>query len=175
MGKIFALILGMLLLPTCALASEDPFFNPQAQTMDAGNIFKTYEQNKFAFKKNFTDKRMLVAGYIEKVGEGQFDEAGGKGPKMPYVLLKGLFRAYIDDPSGAFDLANITPGDALIVDCSQVSEGTMGFFVRGMCHPVMQTRKANNETRLVWITQDKSVMEYAFTPTTIQKLTSGKK
>ena len=73
-----------------AAFAENPF-RPELNVVNGTELFKEFRINKFAFEKKYAGKTVAVVGYVERVGEGQYQFA--KGPHLPEILLKGLFYA----------------------------------------------------------------------------------
>lgn len=171
MKKVFGLVLAMVLLVGVALA-EESIYNPSAGTMDAPNIFKAMEQNKFAFKKNFADKRILVCGVIDRVDEGKFELMDTNSPKMPEITLKGLFHAFLAEKMEDLDLAELNPNDVFFGICTGFAEGMGGMSVKAKCQPVLVTRRQQDgQFYWVWVTPDKEALDFSFTPQMVERLT----
>ncbi len=163
MKKVFGLVLGVLLFAGAALA-EDGFIKASAQLTDAPELFKALEQNKFAFKKNYGDKKILVGGAVDKVGEGRYDLGDIKSQKLPQIVYKGLFHAFLEGPLGSLDLAEINPGDIFFGICTKISEGEGGLWVKAICQPAMLGRMKNQKNNVVWVTPDKEAQDFFLTP-----------
>lgn len=176
MKKVFGLVLGMLMFAGAAYA-EEGFIKSTAQLTEAANLFKSLEQNKFAFKKNYGDKKILVAGTVEKVGEGRFDLKDFKSKEMPQIIFKGLFHAFLQGTLGSLDLAEINQGDIFYGICTQISEGEMGMWVKAICQPAMLGRKKDQKINVIWVTPDKEAQDFFLTPQGIEMLgiNKGKK
>lgn len=173
MKKVFGLVLTMGLMAGVALAADaNEIFNPAAGSTEAPNIFKAMEQNKFAFKKNFADKKILVGGVIDRVDEGKFERMDTNSPKMPEITLKGLFHAFLAEKMEDLDLAELNPGDYFFGICSGFAEGMGGMSVKAKCQPVMVTRpQQDGQFRRVWLTPDKAALDFSFTPQMVERLT----
>lgn len=171
MRRIFLCLLAIGLWAAVAnAADEKEIFNPTAGTMEAPQIFKAMDQNKFAFKKNFADKKILVGGAVEKVDEGKFELMDMNSPKLPEITLKGLFHAFLAEKLEKLDLADIDPNDTFFGICTGFAEGTGGMFVKAKCQPVMITRQTNGQFHRVWLTPDKEALDFAFTPQMVERL-----
>lgn len=170
MKKVFGLVLAMVLMAGAALA-EESFFNPAAGTMDAEQIYQAMEQNKFAFKKNFADKKILAFGFVNKVDEGRFELRDMDSPKMPEITLKGLFHAFLAEKMENLDLAEVNPNDLFFGICTGFAEGEAGLFVKAKCQPVMVGRVVNGKSVPVWVTPDREALEFAFIPKMVERLT----
>lgn len=169
MKKVIALFLGMLLLASTAHAQDD-FIKPSAALTEAADLFKAMEQNKFAFKKNFGDKKILVGGIVDRVGEARFDLNNFKAKEMPRIVFKGLFHAFLKGTLGSLDLAEINQGDVFFGICTQISEGEGGLWVKAICQPVMLGTKENQQTKIKWVTPDKTAQDFFLTPKAIEML-----
>lgn len=170
MKKVFGLVLGMLMFAGAALGGES-IFNPASGFMEAPQVFQAMQQNKFAFKKNFAAKKILVGGAVDKVDEGTFELMDMKSPKMPEITLKGLFHAFLVEKQENIDLAEINPDDVFFGICSGFAEGAAGVFVKAKCQPVMIGRVINGQSTPIWVTSDKNALDFAFTPRAVEKLT----
>lgn len=176
MKKVFGLVLGIALLASMAHA-EEGFIKSSAQLTEAADLFKAMEQNKFAFKKSYGDKKILVAGTVEKVGEARFDLEDFKSPKMPQVIFKGLFHAFLEGTLGSLDLAEINQGDVFYGICTKISEGEMGMWVKAICQPAMLGRMKDQKINVIWVTPDKEAQDFFLTPqgTEMLGINKGKK
>lgn len=163
MKKVFGLVLAMVLMAGVALA-DDGFIKASAQLTDAPELFKALEQNKFAFKKNYGDKKILVAGTVEKVGEGRYDLMDAKSKELPQIVFKGLFHAFLDGTLGSLDLAEINPGDVFYGICTRISEGEAGLWVKAICQPAMLGKPKDQKINIVWATPDKEALDFFLTP-----------
>lgn len=168
---VFLMMFGLLASPTYA-ADEKEIFNPAAGFTEASNIYKALEQNKFAFKKNFAEKKILVGGVVDKVGESKFELMNMKSPKLPEITLKGLFHAFLAEKMEDLDLAELNPNDYFFGICSGFAEGEAGLFVKAKCQPVMVTRRQQDgQFHRVWLTPDKAALDFSFTPQMVERLT----
>ncbi len=168
MKKIFALLLGLLLMPVVSWG--EGFYNPNSQSVESARLFKQYEQNKFAFAKEWDGKRVIVGGFVDKVDEGRIDGSFGKSPKYPYVMLKSLFRAYLVDQTD-LDLANIAPGDGFAFDCQSIKAEDDGMYIQGICKPAFQNRYTEDKKiNTIYLTKDPEVQQFVFSEETRQRL-----
>lgn len=169
MKKVFGLVLAMVLFAGAALA-EESIFNPESGLMEAPQIYQAMEKNKFAFKKNFADKKILVGGAVDKVDEGKFELMDMNSPKLPEITLKGLFHAFLAEKLENLDLAELNPDDVFFGICTGFAEGMGGMFVKAKCQPVMVTRQTNGQFHRVWLTPDKEALDFSFTPQMVERL-----
>lgn len=153
------------------MLAEESIFNPTSRLMVALQIYQAMEKNKFAFKKNFADKKILVGGAVDKVDESRFELMNMDSPKMPEVTLKGLFHAFLAEKLENLDLAELNPDDVFFGICTGFAEGEGGFFVKAKCQPVMVGRVVNGKSIPVWVTPDKEALEFAFIPKMVDRLT----
>ena len=171
MKKVFGLVLAMVLVAGVALA-EESIFNPASGFMEAREIYQAMEKNKFAFKKNFAEKKLLVGGTVDTVDEGRFERMNMDSPKMPEITLKGLFHAFLAEKMENLDLAEVNPEDIFFGICSGFAAGEGDFFVKAKCQPVMIGRVVNGKSVPVWATPDKEALEFAFIPKIVERLTT---
>lgn len=167
---VFLMMFGLLASATYA-ADEKEIFNPAAGAMEAPQIYNAMKQNKFAFKKTFMDKKILVGGIIEKIDEARFDVMNMESPQLPQLDLKGSVYAFLAEKQGNLDLAQINPGDYFFGICTSFTEGLGGLSVKAKCQPVMITRSENGQFHRVWLTPDKAALDFSFTPQMVKKLT----
>lgn len=169
MKKVLGLVLGVALLASVAQA-EDGFIKSSAQLTEAADLFKAMEQNKFAFKKNYGDKKILIGGTVEKVGEARFDLKDFKSKKMPRIIFKGLFHAFLQGTLGSLDLAEINQGDVFYGICTRISEGEAGLWVKAICQPAMLGRMKDQKINIMWVTPDKEAQDFFLTPQGVEML-----
>lgn len=174
MKKVLGLLLGAMMFASVAQA-EDGFIKQSAQLTEAADLFKAMEQNKFAFKKNYADKKILVGGTVEKVGEARFDLADFKSKEMPQIIFKGLFHAFLQGTLGSLDLAEINQDDVFYGICTRISEGEAGMWVKAICQPVMLGRMKDQKINVVWVTPDKEAQDFFLTSKAVETLGINKK
>lgn len=162
MKKVFGLVLAMVLMAGVALA-DDGFIKESAQLTEAPELFKALEQNKFAFKKNYGDKKILVGGTVDTVGEARYDLMDIKSKKLPQISYKGLFNAFLEGTLGSLDLAEINPGDIFYGICTKISECEGGLCVRAICQPAMLGRQKDQKINVIWVTPDREAQDFFLT------------
>lgn len=152
LGSLSGVICVMMLMHTIGLAED--FYNPTSPIVEAPELWRQYQQNKFAFAKNWGEKQVIVGGLVDSVDEGRIDGAFGKSPYRPYVMLQGLFHAFIDNPVPELDLANIQENDAFLFVCRDLREGYAGLYLQGICIPATQSREIEGKPTLTYLTKD---------------------
>ncbi len=171
MKTLFGICIGLLMISGVALAAGNEFYNPDSNIISAVELFKEFKQNRFAFKKNFSQKKMIVVGIVEKVGEGFIGDMDSQ--RLPVVNLQGLFDAFVSQSNG-LDLAEINQGDIFNAICTDVKEEFLGIYTQGICQPVLLARPVNQKRDIIWVTPDREAMKFAFSPQTIERLTAPK-
>ena len=167
MKKIFALLLGLLVIPMGAKAVG--IFNAESPTVEASELMEHYKQNKFAFAKDWEGRRFVVVGSVNRVDEGRLDGAFSDGPEYPKIILNGLFHAFLIDPNDNLELANIQRQDVFAFDCSNIRGD--GLYIQGVCRPALQNRTdAQGKTQVLYLTKDPEVRKFVFSQETIEKL-----
>lgn len=149
-------------------------FNPDNLVVSGSDLYKEFEKNKFAFRKNYTDKKMTVLGTINEVGESNYDMSKIDSKSLPVIKLKGLFSAFIPENS-SIDLANLQENDSFSGVCEDIKEGFGGLYVQGLCEPTLILRKTDNGLAPIFITDNKKLLEFSFTPEYIKILESTQK
>lgn len=112
-----------------------------------------------------------MGGVIDRVGEGKFELMDTNSPKMPKIILKGLFHAFLAEKMEDLDLAELNPNDFFFAICTGFAEGVSGMSVKAKCQPVMVTRPTDGQPQRVWLTPDKEALDFSFTPQMVERLT----
>ena len=166
--RIVIAFFAILISSSIAFAGDSPF-NPDISLVEAPTLYKECEGNKFAFNKKYNGQRIGIAGEVSKIDEATFQQMDMRGKKIPYILLKGLVRAYI--ATNDLDLSAIMPGDIAFFDCTQVSSDDMPFYVKAMCRPALTGR----DNKRTWVTDDHDVQDFLFSKQTIQNIRAQQK
>lgn len=95
-------------------------------------------------------------------------------PKLPNIQLQGWFYAFIMSRPEGFDLAAINHGDTFNAVCTDIREGFGGLYVQGQCEPLLLARSVNQQVRILWLSSDQEVLQFALSPQMLEKIKTAR-